>query len=819
MEYAEKSPVTIALAAESNRSQLRLAKLIGSLQGGVLVEDETRHIALTNQAFCTMFAIPVPPEVLTGTDCSQSAEQSKHMFADPEGFVERITTILQERTTVIDEIVFLRDGRVFSRDYVPVDDDGRYMGHLWHYRDITLGHQFKLRADRLLQLETTTKEFIRLFMQSDDVDVALNQALALLGTAVNVSRAYLFRIRENERFMDNTHEWCAEGVSPEIDNLKGLPLDEMFPSLFPLLREQDLIAPQHISELPEDLSGVLEPQNIQTILWVPLRIDNRIEGFFGYDETRSSRQWLPEEITAARLLAESYSRALEREQSQQALLRTRDEALRVAELRSQFVANMSHEIRTPLTGVMGMLELLLETTLDQEQQDFAIESFSSAERLMGIINQILDFSKLEANKVTLETEAIDLRAIATEVSMTFLPQLRSKKLQTAIEIDPQVPHRVFGDAARLRQVLVNLMGNAIKFTANGSIILSITHVGIANNITRLRFAVRDTGIGIPLDKQQVIFESFVQADGGTTRKYGGLGLGLATSRQLVGLMGGEISIESEVNVGSAFSFTLALPIAQESSSSKAGLPMLKPRKILIIDNNKTARFILAQQLIAWGMHVSQHNSINEFLLGNARPVRYDFLFMRAGLSNWNAIMLLAPRVITLANDVTDRGDSEDTLRWPLDQSQLYNLLAQSVDINSPVTLSESESFDRILIVDDYVNNAKLVQSALSDMPIRVDHLENGEALLDTLDKQPYNMILMDMQMPFMDGRELTRKIRMSGKPYHAIPIIAFTAGMMPNQRAEYLAAGVNDMLSKPFSLADLRKIIERWRHPIAVASP
>ncbi|MDX2141276.1 MAG: ATP-binding protein [Chloroflexota bacterium] len=802
-----------------HRSYIRLSKLIASLQGGVLLEDETRHIVLTNQAFCTMFAIPAPPDALVGSDCSQGAEQSKHMFSEPEGFVTRIGTILQERQMVLDEVLFLRDGRVLSRDYVPIDDEGLYLGHLWHYRDITLQHQFRMRAERLLHLETTTKAIMRLFLQYSDLDSALNEAISLLGNAVDVSRAYLFRIRANERMLDNTHEWCAEGVSPEIDNLKGLPIDDMFPSIFPMLTQYDLIAPVHISELPKDLSGVLEPQGIQTVLWIPLRINNRIEGFFGYDETRLPRQWLPEEITAARVLAESYSRALEREQAQHALIEARDQALRTAQLRSQFVANMSHEIRTPMTGIMGMLELLQETVLDQEQAEFANEALASGTRLMTIINEILDFAKLEAGHVVLEAEPIDLRAIVKEAQMTFLSHAHAKGLEILVNVQEEVPYRVFGDATRLTQVLLNLVGNAVKFTRVGTVAVSLDYVGTAQNVARMCFKVEDTGIGIPLDKQQLIFESFVQADGTITRKYGGTGLGLSICRQLVGLMGGEIIVKSEEGIGSTFSFTLAMPIAQVTSQSQKGLVELQPQKILIIDDQVTARYVLAQQLLTWGMRVSQHSSLPDFLNDRTQPLRYDLLFLRIGLAKPTATALFAKRIVMLSQDPpVNPAAGEVFLRWPIDQSQLYNLLLEPVEAESQVRSHDVNYRSRILIVDDYPNNARLVKVALSDLPVHIDHVEDGEKLLEMLDKERYDLILMDMQMPVIDGLELTRIVRAAKKPYSAIPIIAFTASIMREQRISYLEAGVNDILGKPFSVVDLRTVVERWTHPSVDAS-
>ncbi|MEM6284679.1 MAG: ATP-binding protein, partial [Chloroflexota bacterium] len=547
------------------RTSTRFEKLITSLQGGVLVEDETRHIVLVNQAFCNMFQIPVPARSLYASHSSTTAESSKHLFADPTGFIQRLDEILKSEEPVSEETLLLADGRVFSRDYVPVTHDVDHIGHLWHYRDITDSYRSQQRWRRMLRFEVVNKEINRMFLQFTGVDEALSRALAMTGGLLNVSRVYAFRFRENERILDNTHEWCAPGIAPEINNLQGLPFDEMLPSFFPLVAEQDYIAPHHITDLPEDLHGVLEAQDIETILWMPFYLNERIEGFIGYDEMRQPRDWLPEEITLARIIAENYARALERDLADRQLIQARDEAIRTAQLRAQFVANMSHEIRTPMTGIMGMLELLLETDTDAIQTEFAGEALKSSKRLLTIINDILDFSKLEAGQIVLESMPIDLRAITTEIRMTLMPQLKNKPVDILLNIAPGVPHRVHGDATRIRQVLMNLAGNAVKFTHKGNVTLAVHVTHTTDHTAHIGFDVTDTGIGISEENIQRIFDSFVQADGSTTRKYGGSGLGLSISRQLVELMGGTLSASIAPGIGSTYTFLLRLPIARAVS--------------------------------------------------------------------------------------------------------------------------------------------------------------------------------------------------------------------------------------------------------------
>jgi signal transduction histidine kinase/CheY-like chemotaxis protein len=792
-------------------SHARLTHLIANLQGGVLVENENRHIALVNQTFCNMFSIPATPNQLVGVDCSNSAEESKLLFKNPDKFVKRVEVILERKQTVTDETLFLEDGRVFSRDYVPIYHDDTYSGHLWHYRDITETYRSQRRWKRMLKFEEVNKETNRLFLQLDDVDAALNQALEMTGQLLDVSRVYVFRFREYERILDNTHEWCAPGVKPEIDNLQGLPFDDIFPSFFPMIAEHDLIAPNHINDLPDDLRGVLEPQEIQTVLWMPFYLNDRIEGFIGYDETRHARTWLPEEITMARIIAESYARSLEREQVAKMLIIARDEALRTAQLRSQFVANMSHEIRTPMTGILGMLELLLETELDELQQEFTHEAFASSSRLLNIINDILDFSKMEAGQIVLESTPIDLQAVATEVKMTLVPQLKDKPVAVHLHLDSDIPHRVHGDATRLRQVLMNLVGNAIKFTDEGQVTLSVQVVRQTDDVAYLRFEVQDTGIGIPEAKIQRIFESFIQADGSTTRKYGGSGLGLSISKQLVELMGGALTVESEIDVGSKFSFSLQMPVAQASHTQSVDTVGFADLDVLLFDNNRTARYVLAQQLENWGVQLTQVHHVDEL----ESQQQFDLAFLRSHAVKTGTFspVALARQVVYITDGSVVPDEGRVCLQWPINQSVLHNLLVQALHghtLPEPQATPQSTVTGRILLADDHPINTDLVKRALADMNVHLDCVKNGQQVLDRLAEHTYDLVLMDVHMPVMDGIEATHRIRAGEATQSEIPILALTASVMREEQDYYLTIGMNEVVSKPFSLHVLRAAVQKW---------
>jgi PAS domain S-box-containing protein len=833
------------------RVTARLTNMVMNLQGGVALITEQRRIELVNAELCAMFNINATPEELVGESSTQIIEDTISLLVvDPEGFQKRILELITKRQIALNDIIHLRNGRVLSHDYIPIYDNGVYLGSLNHFRDVTKESDTRKRWEKLLNLEELNKEIIRIFLQVDDADDAISQTLAMVGQLLDVSRTYVFRFRETERLLDNTYEWCAPNIKPEIATLQAIPFEQVLPSLFPMLVQDSVIAPYHISTLPADIRQILEPQGIQSLMLLPLYSGGRIEGFIGCDENRYPREWLPEEIASFRLTAESYSRALERQQTEQDLVEARDTALRTAQVRSKFVANMSHEIRTPMTGVLGMLELLNETQLDEDQREFAQTAFSSAERLLDIINDILDFSKLDAGFVVLEAEPFVLMDIANEVRSTLAMQRNHRAIDIRVDVAPDVPTRVKGDPTRLRQILMNLAGNAVKFTHKGFVEIRLRLVASQGDYARIRFEVADTGIGIDQSQIHSIFDSFIQVDGSITRKYGGTGLGLSITRQLVELMGGRIEVESVLGQGSVFRFDLTLP-AVSPADSLAGLQQktqFEALNILLIDEEPTSRYAFSQQLKRYLVNVTTADCKETAALlrdhSENLTARFDLIFIPEAVSDDLPISDDLPALTTTQSsdriiilvDSTDTNQRNQLVR-PVRHTDLYHVLSSAVITkeaetpafdqsaaeaavtvntlqpgeNNPVSVRIAKpELKRILLAEDYPLNAMLVSNALEQEPWKLDIVENGLQVLEQLENVKYDLVLMDIQMPVMNGLEATGWIRNSSTPYQSIPILALTASVMQEERDRYLQSGINEVIVKPFTLSYLRDTIRHW---------
>ncbi len=814
---------------------LRLQKLLANLQDGILLENaDSRQIELANDAFCRMFNIAVSSEELVGKNCVELAELAKELFKDSTDFVERIEFLIQNRQIVSQEVLELRDGRVFERDYIPIFFNERHSANLWQYRDVTEKIQSLRRAERLRRIEKLHADIINQFLQTEDVHQALDASCAMVGEALDVSRVYVFLLRQNERLLDNTYEWCGAGVTPQIDNLQGLPFDDLVPSFFPLLITNGIIQAYDIRELPEDLYAILAPQQIKSILNVPLVVEERVEGFLGFDEVRFYREWQPEEVTIIRSLAESYARALERQRTEKSLIRLRDDALQAARLRSQFVSNMSHEIRTPMTGILGMLDLLLETDLSEEQREFAQTAHDSARHLLDIINSVLDFSKIDAGHVVLETEPFNVADMLKDVRGTLSVLAQKNRVQIHIDIGANVPLWIIGDLTRLRQVLINLAGNAVKFTHDGHVWLRVYTLGISSQQVRLRFEVEDTGIGIAPDQQKRIFESFVQADGTLVRKYGGTGLGLAIAKQLVELMGGEIDLKSAVGHGSTFGFSLTLPYQARQDTTDTEMDVTKHWQAIVLDEDDTARYVLAQQLASLGVTVYQVTNVSQLQATTSRVVQHSacmvlLRFKETSISPQLAnfiqqLKLNANRsvfFVAICNqDLTlDVDLIDEQLTRPVrfeDVRELLNRLSLIPLSNSATSDKQSWQLPQvkdkqytILLVEDRDDTQMLISRILFDENLQLDYASNGQEALNLLMQKPYDLVLMDIQMPVMTGIEAIKRIRSNEKTQNT-PVVAITASVLQYQTESYLAMGFDAVLSKPFSIKQLREVVTKY---------
>ncbi|MEQ1893693.1 MAG: response regulator [Planctomycetota bacterium] len=543
-----------------------------------------------------------------------------------------------------------------------------------------------------------------------------------------------------------------------------------------------------------------------------------------------------------RLRREVHATELERRRTLGELVEARNRALDAARLKSEFLANMSHEIRTPMNGVIGMIELLLDTPLSHAQRDCAETVRRSGEGLLTVLNDILDFSKIEAGKLQFEQADFDLRTTVEEAVELLAEAAHKKRLELGVLFRNGVPETLVGDACRLRQILVNLVGNAVKFTEQGEVFVTVARVADGPGCATVRFEVRDTGIGIGPETRERLFQSFTQADGSTTRRYGGTGLGLAISRQLAERMGGTIGVESTPGRGSTFWFTVVLPIGETPMPAVAGAA-LRGLRALCVDDHETNLQILRHQLGSLGMLVDCAPNAESALvqlvtaaaqgqpfelavvdrmmpavdgLGLVRRIRADPDL--AGLR----ILMLSSYDIAGARDESLVAGVELCLTKPVRQQAMHRALAQLMGRTDlaetlPPALPAKAAGDgprahrRVLLAEDNPVNQVVAQRMLERLGCRVECVPDGRRALARLAEGRFDLVFMDVQMPELDGYEATRALRarerFSGE---RTIVVALTANAMEGDREKALASGMDDHLTKPLKLERLQQALERW---------
>jgi two-component system sensor histidine kinase/response regulator len=556
------------------------------------------------------------------------------------------------------------------------------------------------------------------------------------------------------------------------------------------------------------------------ISYNPLRTNDAVVGVAVFSKDITERQRAHIALQAAMVAAESANR-----------------------LKSEFLANMSHEIRTPMNGVIGMTDLLLMTDLTHEQREYARTVRVSGESLLIVINDILDFSKIEAGKLDLDITDFDLREVIDNTMDLLAAQAHSKRLELAAFIRPEVPLQLRGDPGRLRQIVNNLVGNAVKFTSQGEVIVTVSRVSDTATHVILHFEVRDTGIGIDDEAKARLFKAFSQADSSTTRRYGGTGLGLAISKKLVALMNGDIEVTSEPGKGSSFSFHAefekqTIPLQSTTRHDLGGL------HVLIVDDNATNREILDHHTRDWkmrsGLAASGAQAL-EMLRDASTNDPYELAILDMQMPEMDGLMLgraiksdpaIAATKLVMLTSLGNQLDAEEMkasgieacVLKPVKQSRLFNRVAEVMAGHRPRSKTQTGTLSlispvkppadrkkpvRILLAEDNIINQKVAVGLLHNIGYAADVANNGVEVLAALALRPYDLILMDCQMPELDGYETTQRIRANPRS-SSIRIIAMTANAMRGESEKCLDAGMNDYLSKPVRLEALRDMLARW---------